>query len=172
MRPTVQVVSTDLTFAELLCSKLQSWGLTPALGDEYLDAAVTAAAEGAIDVLLLDIRQQPEALLGRLAAAMKSMAGLEVVLINNPGCIGASMEGMRIGASDELTPPIDAGIFRKKVLAAVRRHRRATSAAAGKKKSLWKIFDQTMSAATFAQAGEYEIALELIDETETKPPIA
>jgi len=172
MRPTVQIVSSDQPFAALLCGKLRGWGLTTATGTEYPQEAVQAAAAGEVDVVLLDIRQQAATMVSRLAAAMHGMTGLEVVLINTPEEINASMEGMRAGASDEVTTPLDAATLRKKIMAAIRRRQKAKKAASRKKRSLWGMLEQTMNAATFAQAGEFDTAMEFLKgkDSKTKPP--
>lgn len=174
MRPTVQIVSPDSSFAELLRGKLQGWGLNAILGDETPHQAVRAASDGKVDVVLLDIRRQAATVVSHLAAAMQGMAGLEVVLINTPDGVGASMEGMRAGASDEVTTPLDAATLREKVLAAIQRSQEAKKANRSKKPSLWHLVEQTMNAATFAQAGEFETAREFLEDkgtaTTSKPP--
>lgn len=172
MSPTVQIVSSDQPFAELLRGKLQGWGLTATTGAEYPQEAVQAAAAGEVDVVLLDIRQQAATMVSRLATAMQGLTGLEVVLINTPEGISASMEGMRAGASDEVTTPLDAATLRQKVMAAIRRRQKTKKAASRKKRSLWGMLEQTMNAATFAQAGEFDTAREFLKEkdSKTKPP--
>lgn len=169
MSPTVQIVSPDQPFAELLRGKLQGWGLTATTGDEYPQSAVQAAAAGEVDVVLLDVRQQATAMLSRFAAAMRGMTGLEVVLINTPEGINASMEGMRAGASDEVTTPLDAATLHEKIMAAVHRRQKAKKAASRKKRSLWGMLEQTMTAATFAQAGEFDTAREFLNDSAAKP---
>lgn len=170
MNPVVRIVSADQPFAELLRDKLQGWGLTATLGDEQPQEAVQAAAAGQVDVVLLDIRQQAATMLNRLAAAMKGLTGVEVVLINTAEGINASMEGMRAGASDEVTTPLDAATLQQKIMAAVRRRQKAKKAAARKKRSLRSMLEQTMAAATFAQAGEFDTAMEFLKDSETEPP--
>ncbi|HSR36188.1 MAG TPA: hypothetical protein VLL73_03325, partial [Desulfurivibrionaceae bacterium] len=162
----------DQPFAELLCGKLQGWGLNATAGAEPPQEAVQAAAAGETDVILLDIRQQATATLNHLAAALKGKNGVEVVLINTAEGINASMEGMRAGASDEITTPLDAATLKKKIMAAIRRRQKAKKAASGKKRSLWGMLEQTMNAATFAQAGEFDTAMEFLKEkdSQTKPP--
>lgn len=164
MAASVQIVSVDISFAELLRAKLITWGIAANIGDEYLQSAQHGATEGKIDVLLLDVRQQGALVLSRLASAREAFSGLEIVLINSPDGISASMEGMRAGAADELTAPIDAATLKKKIFAAVRRRQKALKAAAGKKKSLVGMFEQAMAAATFAQAGEFDTALQMLDQ--------
>ncbi|MEW6595208.1 MAG: hypothetical protein AB1413_10095 [Thermodesulfobacteriota bacterium] len=164
MPATVQIVSADPSFAELLRGKLQGWGLTATLGEEHPLAAVQAAAAGKVDVILLDIRQEAATMVSRLASAMQGKNGLEVVLINTPEGVSASMEGMRAGASDEVTTPLDAATLQEKIMAAVRRRQKAKKAAGRRKASLWGLLEQTMNAATFAQAGEFDTAMEFLKE--------
>lgn len=174
MNPTVQIVSPDHPFAELLRGKIEGWGVTAVMGDEHPQQAVQAAANGEVDVILLDIRQQATIMVSHLAAATQGLTGLEVVLINTPEGVSASMEGMRAGASDEITTPLDAATLKEKIMAAVCRRQKAKKAAGRAKRSLWGLLEQTMNAATFAQAGEFDTALEFFAEQESatkpKPP--
>jgi DNA-binding NtrC family response regulator len=66
------------------------------------------------------------------------------------------MEGMRQGASEDITVPFDVDTFRKTVKNALRR--RNAHIKAGRKRSLLDVFADTMMAATFAEAGEFDTA--------------
>lgn len=176
MIPAVQIVSANQPFAELLCAKLHGWGMNATTGDEQLHAAMAAARQGRLDVLLLDVRQEAGPLLHRLANTMNRLTGKpDIILINTQDGISASMEGMRLGAAEELTTPIDATALHQAILEAAKRQRQARE----KKRALLGMLEQTMAAATFAQAGEFDTAMEFIKDTppdtqlphdEVKPP--
>lgn len=167
MPPAVQIVSANQPFAELLCAKLQGWGLRATTGDEQLHDTMAAARQGRLDVLLLDVRQEAGPLLRRLADTLNRLTGKpDIILINTQDGISASMEGMRLGAAEELTTPLDATALHQAILAAAERRRR-TRKAATKKRSLLGMLEQAMTAATFAQAGEFDTAMEFINETRT-----
>lgn len=166
MCPTVQIATQDSSFGEVLSGKLTGWGLSVIHQDEYLYQTPAAFSEGNVDVLLLDIRQQGDKALSWLAALKNMLADLEVLIINKPGEINAAMEGMRIGASDELTAPFDTETLKTKVLDAVRRREKKMKA---KKGGFMRMLQDSMAAATFAQAGEYETALDFLDSKREEP---
>jgi hypothetical protein len=72
---------------------------------------------------------------------------------------------MRAGASHELSAPFDTAALRSAVSAALRRRNKRLG---GAKLSLLERFERAMSAATFAQAGEFDTAREMLDEEKPK----
>jgi hypothetical protein len=68
---------------------------------------------------------------------------------------------MRAGASTELSAPFDLAALRSAVSAALRRRKTRLARA---RPSLLERFQRAMSAATFAQAGEFDTARELLAE--------
>ncbi len=165
MKLKVQIASPDPAFANILGNKLSGWGLSVVLQEGYIQPVSSAILAGEVDVLLLDIRDEGEKALSWLALVKEMMVDIEVLLINRPGEINIAMEGMRIGASDELTTPFDTAILKKKVLAAARRRKRRLK---GRRGEFLGMFQKAMAAATFAQAGEFETALTFLDSTQDK----
>lgn len=155
------IISNDEALFETLGGKLGTWGARA----YHLDSgSSTPCLKKPIDIILVDIRREHEESLLQLKAAQKRTPFAETILININGNINASMAGMRAGASDELTVPFDTEILRKKINAACGRSRKRQA-----KQSLFSFFEKTMSAATFAQAGEFTTALNFFENNEGRP---
>jgi DNA-binding response OmpR family regulator len=148
------IVTSDMSFAQPMQAILQRWGMAVSLANKYEELPA-----GGVDVVLLDIRQQEGIWFPLLSIIRRQIIEAEVILMNRPGNVLASILGMQAGANDEIISPFDTGILKDKISAVVqRRDKRKT------KKSLSKRFEDTMTAITFAQAGEYEIAVDVLQE--------
>ncbi|MFZ5774528.1 MAG: hypothetical protein ACOY3Z_03470 [Thermodesulfobacteriota bacterium] len=164
MQPAIGIASTDLPFAELLRAKLREWGLD-VIPDSHEPAdAMTAIQQGRLHVLLLDVRREGDQTLKRLAPFLnRPPNNPDIILINTQDGISASMEGMRLGAAEELTTPLDANALQQAVMAAVERQR----ARCRPKRSLRGMIEQAMAAVTFAQAGEFDTAMQMLESSRT-----
>lgn len=160
MNSIVFIESQDEGFAEILCRTLISHGIPAQCGEDG-KGILASLAEQAIDVVLLDVRQQYEKVLAVLRSIKDGFPEVEVLIINRPYNIWIAVEGMRAGASDEITVPLDTDILRAKVTEA---RLRAGKLRKKKKKSLLQRFSNAMSAATFAQAGDFDTALEMLND--------
>jgi len=67
------------------------------------------------------------------------------------------MAGMQAGAADEITVPIDTDTLRA-TIASVCSTRKTK-----RKRSIFKMFGDAMAAVAFAQAGEFDTAVDLLD---------
>jgi DNA-binding response OmpR family regulator len=74
------------------------------------------------------------------------------------------MAGMRAGASDELTVPFDMEALRRKMAEAFRRSR--ARKARKHRHPLVTAFEDAMSAAAFAESGEFETAREMLSSSD------
>ncbi|HET8539929.1 MAG TPA: hypothetical protein VFL83_08660 [Anaeromyxobacter sp.] len=161
--PRVRVVSADPAFAGSIHPWLHGWGLSVAVEGDFTRITPALAAEERLDVVLLDVRRCDDALLAWLAALKRALPAVEVLLLGLPGQVAISIAAMRAGASAELSAPFDVATLRAAVSAALRRRRKRLDA---RRPSLLERFQRAMSAATFAQAGEFETARDLLAEGE------
>jgi DNA-binding NtrC family response regulator len=155
MQATALIVSGDAGFAETMKGLLQGWGMTVALSGE------SAPPPPGTEIVLLDIRQASNDGAHPLLAIREKMPAAEVILINRPDNIPLSIAGMQAGAADELIAPFDTNTLKNTISAALRRKKTRQG-----KKSLLQRFGDAMAAATFAQAGEFDTAIAMLDSKE------
>jgi DNA-binding response OmpR family regulator len=156
---TALIVSDDPDFAQTMKSLLQRWGMFVELVAEsvYLPA-------GGVDVVLLDIRKREGEGLALLATIRSRMADAGIILVNRADNIQLSMAGMQAGADDEIISPFDTATLKKKISSALQCRKKRKR----KKRSLFERFEDVMTAITFAQAGEFGDAVDLLNEPEEK----
>lgn len=157
------IITNDETLVKTLGGKLQEWG---AFVYHYEPGYASIMPEKMIDVILVDVRSHTEEVLQRLSCILGEMPFTETILINSSNNISASMAGMRAGASDELTVPFDTEKLKKVLNAAFGRSRNRQKNK--KRRSLFAVFGEAMSAATFAQAGEFEMARDILNGSNTR----
>ncbi|MFA7383810.1 MAG: hypothetical protein WC001_10200 [Desulfurivibrionaceae bacterium] len=163
MQATALIVSSDESFAETMKARLQGWDLAVALSGGSA-TPMSIGPEAAI--VLLDLRQANSEALELLLFIKKKMPAAEVILINRPDNIPMSIAGMQAGAADELIAPFDTSTLKNSISAALRRLKKRQG-----KKSLLRRFGDAMAAATFAQAGEFDTAIAMLDnEKDEQPP--
>lgn len=119
-----------------------------------------------VDIVLLDIRQHQHEALTLLRGIKQTLRDAEVIVINRAGNIRSSMEAMQAGADDEIIAPCDTRSLKKKVMAACRRQEKRRRKR--EKRSFLGIFSDSMAAATFAQAGEFDTAVDLMNDLQKK----
>ncbi len=167
MPARIRIVSPDLAFAESLGQRLRGWGVSVAIESDFTQAIPSTAAGEQVDLVLLDVRRCDDGLLGWLSAIKRALPALEVILLNLPGQVAISIAAMRAGASAELSAPFDLATLRSAVSAALRRRKARLRRA---RPSLLERFERAMSAATFAQAGEFDTAREIFDDDDVPRP--
>ncbi|MCX5876473.1 MAG: hypothetical protein NT087_09335 [Deltaproteobacteria bacterium] len=136
---------------------LQGWGMTVALSEE-------SAPQPGTEIVLLDIRQTGNEGPHPLLAIREKMPAAEIILINRPDNIPLSIAGMQAGAADELIAPFDTSTLKNSISAALARWKKRQG-----KKTLFQRFGDAMAAATFAQAGEFDTAIAMLDSEEEAP---
>jgi DNA-binding response OmpR family regulator len=156
---TALIVSSDMDFVETMKRHLISWGLMVSLAKEYRELPAVE-----MDIVLLDIRQQEGEWLPVLSIIRAQMTKAEIILMNRPDNIPASILGMQAGADDEIISPFDTGVLKDKIYAVSQRRKKRKT-----KKSLLKRFEDVMIAITFAQSGEYDTAIDILKEQKDQP---
>ncbi len=150
MQATALIVSSDAGFAETMQALLQDWGMTVALSKESTPPET--------EIVLLDIRQDNNVGLSLLQSIREKMPAAELILINRLDNIPLSIAGMQAGAADELIAPFDTTTLKNTISAALGRWKKRQG-----KKTLFQRFGEAMAAATFAQAGEFDTAIAILD---------
>jgi len=105
-----------------------------------------------IDVALLDLSGLKLEGLKILKLIKKAHPLTEVITLNTSGNIAISIEGMKLGAFDDLLIPVDINTLTDRIRAACTRKKEQ------EKQGLLMGFQKVMMAATFAEAGESETA--------------
>ncbi len=150
--------TNDARFAEKIGKTIDQWGFRHLLLGSEAESELRDE-EG--DVALLDIRDLAEDTFAQVRAISERYPGIELVLINKPDNVAASIAGMKAGAADEIMVPVDTGVLQTIVNEAC--SRRQAGRRQKQKKPLLTRFSEVMMAATFAQAGDFEGALDLLD---------
>ena len=159
MQTTALIVSSDMDFAETMKARLQGWDLAVALSG----GSALPPLEAAVKIVLLDLRQDNDEGLALLLTIRERIPAAEIILIKRPDNIPLSIAGMQAGAADELIAPFDTSTLKNAIYAALRRSKKQQG-----KKSLFQRFGEAMAAATFAQAGEFDTAIAMLDDKEDK----
>ncbi len=167
MPPCVRIVSPDPPFAESIGRRIEGFGLSVAVEGDIERVTPSRVAEERVDVLLLDVRGQWDRMVRWLASMRRAAPSVEVILLNVERDVRVSMEAMRAGASSELPAPIDMAALRSALSAALARHDKRLEP---RKPSLLERFERAMTAATFAQAGEFETAKDILEERQKRRP--
>jgi len=116
-----------------------------------------------IDVALLDLSGLKSEGLKILSLIKKLNPLTEVITLNGSGDMGLSIDGMKLGAFDDLLIPFDINTLMERIKTAYaqKQQREAKTTVSG--------YQKVMMAATFAEAGEYETAKALIDNCKKNP---
>ena len=160
LSPAILIDSNDSVFAEKIAKTLDQWGFRHR---QIGDASGSEPPEGEGNVVLLDVRDLTDDAFGQVYGIRQHHQGSEVILINRPDNVAASIAGMKAGAVDEIIAPFDTDALQA-IICEVCNRVQATRAKKGKKPFLTR-FSEAMMAATFAQAGDFDGALDMLDRT-------
>jgi len=120
MRPRILIVLQDSFFLETLADKLRQRKmsvLTADIGHGVLEIPSGTHA----DIVLLDARYKGKGTMRTLSSVKREQPDAEIILISSPDNIALSMQGMREGASDDITVPFDVEDLIEKVREALAR---------------------------------------------------
>ena len=161
MTMAVLLETRDTIFAQNLTKTLLQWGLGVLHKADEHDACSSAELEQ-VEVALLDIRHSSDNAVGLLQSIREKLPNVEIILISSHDNIRASMVAMQAGANDEILVPCDTGILKKKITDALKRRKNLLRKKNGM--SFLRTLSESMAAATFAQAGEFEAANDYMKE--------
>lgn len=158
----VCLATSDEVFAESLSRTLGRWEMTVLRQEE--GELLSLPRNDRVDLILLDIRQHLDQALLLLSDIRRERPDLEVLVINRADNVRASMAAMQAGAGDEIIAPCDTFLLRRKITEAC--ERRQARMKKKKKRSVLGMFSEAMAAATFAQAGEFETAMDFLRDSD------
>lgn len=160
------LITSDEPLRRTLGGKLAEWGLAVHHAEAEDLVSMPRVSAG---VVLVDIRRRTGYVLERLATLLDERPEIEAILINRPDNIGGSRAGMKVGAGQELMVPFDMAALQSAVFGALAKGDCRTT---NRISALMERFSRSMSAATFAEAGEFDTArgfLESDDTAERRP---
>jgi DNA-binding NtrC family response regulator len=120
MKPRILIIFQDSFFLNTLADKLRQRKmsvLTAEIGNGVLEIPSGTHA----DVVFLDARYRGKGTMQALSSVKREQPDAEIILISSPDNIGLSMQGMREGASDDITVPFDIDTLIVKVREAMAR---------------------------------------------------
>lgn len=160
----VLIVSQDAIFAEKIGKTLEQWRLT---FQHLSPEAEFKLQEHEPDVLLFDIRELSKEALALLRSIRQRLPRVALVLINRADNVTASIAGMKAGATNEIIVPFDTESLKGIIIEAYEEGQRGRKKK--RKKPFLTRFSEAMMAATFAEAGEFDSALDLLATPEPRP---
>jgi DNA-binding NtrC family response regulator len=161
MSSTVLLVAEDPFFLQNLSGNLKQLRALVVTAESNHEA-LEVCANHEVDLALLDIRQQGREAMQVLARLKKNQPETEVILLSGPDNIAVAIEGMQQGAYDDIPIPCDRETLLQKVKSALKRKK--ARVCASRKRSLLNVFEDTMVAAAYAQAGEFDTAQKIHTE--------
>ena len=118
--PIALIISDDMDFSQTMKRLLQRWGMIVELATDV----ASLPADG-IDVVLFDTMRQESDWLSLLTSVRSRMADSKLILVNRVDNIQLSIAGMQAGADDEIIPPFDTAIMKKKIFSAIQNRKKS-----------------------------------------------
>ncbi|MBW1848954.1 MAG: response regulator [Deltaproteobacteria bacterium] len=117
-----------------------------------------------IDVVLLDFNGLKREGLALLEMIKKMRPAVQVIIINSAEQLSLSIEGMKLGAFDDLFIPFNLNVLIARIKDAFEQKKKAEI----KKPSFFQRCQDLMVAASFAEAGEDDMAREILAKEHTQ----
>ena len=117
MEPEVLIIDQEGFLRKRLASRLDQEGYRVFDVENSSDAEDIASRRD-IDVVLLDLGHLKRDALEALQQIKRVRPGAEVILLNSGEDIHLSIEGMKLGAFDDIFPPFDLGVITCRIKAA------------------------------------------------------
>lgn len=144
----VLLVDDEEEFVKALAERLEMRDLR---SDTVYDGeeALSFVEDQEPDVMVLDLKMPGIDGMEVLRRVKKAYPKIEVIILTGHGTEKHEEEARRLGAFDYLEKPVNLDVLVKKM-----------------KQAYWRKIEDTMVAAAFAEAGEFEAAKEILEEDE------
>lgn len=159
------VIESDRCFRQNLCHRLNAVPIHvfESDGNAGLKKAIR---KHKIDVVLLSLSGLKEEGLSLLRQIKTLNPLTEVILLNGSAQVSLSIEGMKLGAFDDFFVPFDVKKLVDRIKEAYGRKKRQERT----KKSLFQRYQDAMMATAFAEVGEADTAIDIIEDASASPP--
>ncbi len=156
---TLLIIEAGTAFCQALTERLESERYRVVVAGRGGDAK-RALRRSDIDVVLLGLHNLKRDGLALLRIIKRVRPLTEVILINTWEQLSLSMEGMRLGAFDDFLVPVDIQAMIRRIREACLRKRSGEASVRG----ILGSYRDAMAACAFAEAGEPDMARELLKE--------
>jgi DNA-binding NtrC family response regulator len=157
MAGRVLIIESDQTFRESLAQWMSGNGFKVYEGADAQEGE-QIARETDVDVAIIGLIDLGREGLGALKIIKEHSPLTEIILIAGSAQLPLAIEGMKLGAFDDLRPPIDMSKLLSRVRDAFRKKKRSMRAG----KSVRRRLHELLVATTFAEAGEFDMAREVL----------
>ena len=159
MSGKVLIIETDQAFRQSLAQWISGSGFKGSLASDGPEGEEIAREEE-FDVVIIGLLGLGREGLGVLRMIKELRPLTEVILIAGHEQLPLSIEGMKLGAFDDLRAPIDMDELLSRVHDACRKRKRNLRTG---KRSIRKRLQDLFVAATYAEAGEFDAAREVLE---------
>ena len=163
----IMLVGNNTTFIENLSEKIKEGGLK-VFTSSSANEAVNTLIKKKIDVVILNMKELQMSGIDILSRIKKVRPLTEVVMLTTPSIIHLSIEGMKLGAFDDLLLPPDIGDIQRMIIEAGirKKEKEAEEKKKKKRRSIIDTLDDIAVSATYAEAGQFETAMEILKKRE------
>lgn len=147
------IKTEDKDLEDLLGTMIEKLGGNPLFFEKFKENKLKN-----VDMVILDTRETKEEDIKTFIKTLKEKnSSLEIIVLTCKHNIRSSIIAMESGASDELLFPIEVERLEEKIKRILEKIRKTKDI-----KSIFAKLTDTLSAVTFAEAGEFEIAKEIL----------
>ena len=161
----IMLVGNNTTFMENLSEKIKGSDLK-VFTSSSANEAVNTLIKKKIDVVILNMKELQMSGIDILSRIKKVRPLTEVVMLTTPSIIHLSIEGMKLGAFDDLLLPPDIGDLQRMIIEAGIRKKEKEAEEKKKRRYIIDTLDDIAVSATYAEAGQFETAMEILKKRE------
>ncbi|MFH2012410.1 MAG: response regulator [Pseudomonadota bacterium] len=156
-------VGNNTAFMENLSEKIKGSGGLKVFISNSAKEAVSTAIKKKIDVVVLNMKELQMSGIQTLSHIKKARPLTEVIMLTSPSIIHLSIEGMKLGAFNDLLLPPDIDDLKRMIIeAGIRKKEKEAEEKTKKKRSIINTLDNIAVSATYAEAGQFETAIEIL----------